>query len=89
MRDRKKHSWTFFQSHMLHKGQMGLWPAPASVSVTVKRRYCVGDGIQHTQAAFISTAMTGAEPTCTAEEEQWRPESGQRTQDTIVQITTH
>lgn len=34
---------------MLQIGQMEHWPVLVSVNLTVKRRHCVGDGIQHTQ----------------------------------------
>lgn len=45
---------TFFQTHMLQRGQMGHWPVPASVNVTVKKRHCVEDEIQHTHATTDS-----------------------------------
>lgn len=32
---------------MLQVGQMGVWSVSASVNVTVKRRRCIVDGIQH------------------------------------------
>lgn len=36
-------------AHMFQIGQMGYWAVPDSVTVTVKRRHCVGDGFQHVQ----------------------------------------